>query len=686
MISGIVYEIKKITKVKPYVVGISCLIFMGVLYFVAECTQGCFDSGFSAKAYKSISADILQGNFGNYESISEAMDDMLSDGIFPQKMYTQNSVSEFKLYQVIEQEINQTKMYNSYIEGVLENSQKGSSGIFAGDKYSRRNNQKVYRDYRGLSGLTVAFSGSFGIWKFMQSDLWDVLLFIIILLVAYGIFVSDYENGCIKLINTYRLKGVNSYISKMCAGMLITGVIHMSMYIFRFVVACISYGKTDLSQPVQSLYGAYTTSLNISIGMSCILFVLLKLVVIWSLFLVVSLVGIVLRNLKSFYFVLCALSGIFIYVYKMIDANSYLAYFKWINPVSFLSAYNVLFEYRNINICGMPVYYPVLCIITAIITGIVSVLLGIYASKKFHYIKKVRIRKKSKKVCSSIWGYEAKKMWICQKGLIVCVVYLVIGIVTYRPVSDRLYMKDEMNYKYYILEVEGTYTDDKMAILLDEEKRLKDIEEKLELMTGQIDATVLDYYNNELEKSTALNEVINYGCYLRDNGGDFVYGKGYGMLLGKDEGKVLLFIHILGGLALMSFVTVVMLQYDKSIGMDKLINISANKHKSVKSKNLNILVIGFTVWLITFVPWIYNVLSVFGVKSIAAPASSITYLSECPHIISIGGIIGIVYGAFCVYLCINGYIAKLICRYIDDTITAAVLTFIIGMIPVIALY
>jgi hypothetical protein len=462
--------------------------------------------------------------------------------------------------------------------------------------------------------------------------------------------------------------------------MLITGVIHCVMYLFRFAVVYFSYGQVDLSQPVQSMYGAYTTSLPVSIGGACVLFVLLKLLVLLSLFLGIALAGILLRNLKSYFIVIFVIAGIFAGAYKMLDGNSYLSYFKWINPVSFLSVESVLFQYKNINIGGIPVSYSVLCIIISMLISAACIALGVYGCSKSDYGK-------IKSGCgTSVFTYEAKKMWVCQKALVICGLYLLLGIVTYKPVSDRLYTKDEISYKYYISEVEGPYTEEKMSVLQGEAKRLEDIEEKLADSAGQMDATVLDYYQNELAKAVSLQEVMNYGAYLSEKGGSFVYEKGYRMLLGKDEGRTQLLIYMVVGLALMALLTVTMLQFDKSVGMNKIIHISANRPKAQRAKQINILFAGVVVWLITFAPWIYNVLSVFGTQGIAAPAFSLRFFDRWPGFVSVGGVIGIFYGAILIYIWLSGYLANLICKYINDTITAAVLAFVISMIPIVVIY
>jgi hypothetical protein len=247
-----------------------------------------------------------------------------------------------------------------------------------------------------------------------------------------------------------------------------------------------------------------------------------------------------------------------------------------------------------------------------------------------------------------------------------------------------LYTKEEIYYKYYVTQVQGTYTDEKMETLSGEQQRLDDISALLETETN---ATVASYYMTELEKRAGLESAISYAAYVKENGDFIIYEKGYELLIGKDKGRLALLLCRLASLAVVCLLSVTIWNYDKSTGMEKLIQISKTGNRRLnRQKYANVLLGCFLIFLMTYLPWIYNVNSVFGLQGIHAQARSMEMFSHIPAQISVLFLYGIYYLGHFLYLCLTGCLGKCYIKRVGNYMGAVLLLFVTSMIPAVILY
>jgi hypothetical protein len=191
----------------------------------------------------------------------------------------------------------------------------------------------------------------------------------------------------------------------------------------------------------------------------------------------------------------------------------------------------------------------------------------------------------------------------------------------------------------------------------------------------------------ELEKRVGLESAISYATYVKENGDSIIYEKGYELLIGKDKGRLALLLCRLASLAVVCLLSVSVWNYDMSTGMEKLIQVSKTGNKRlVRHKYANVLLGCFVVFLLTFLPWIYNVYSVFGLHEIHAQARSMEMFSHVPAPISVLLLYGIYYLGHFLYLCLTGCLGKCYTKRVGNYMGAVMLLFVTSMIPVVMLY
>jgi hypothetical protein len=88
----------------------------------------------------------------------------------------------------------------------------------------------------------------------------------------------------------------------------------------------------------------------------------------------------------------------------------------------------------------------------------------------------------------------------------------------------------------------------------------------------------------------------------------------------------------------------------------------------------------------TYLPWIYNVNSVFGLQGILAQARSMEMFSNVPAQISVLFLYGIYYLGHFLYLCLIGCLGKCYIKRVGNYMGAVLLLFVTSMIPAVILY
>lgn len=198
---------------------------------------------------------------------------------------------------------------------------------------------------------------------------------------------------------------------------------------------------------------------------------------------------------------------------------------------------------------------------------------------------------------------------------------------------------------------------------------------------------MIAYYSRQLEKEPGLKKAVAYGKYLNKNGGDFIYEQGYHILFGKGDGKFALFLCRCASLMLMALLSVLIWYIEQTGRMNCLIRISTCGTKKTDCyKYGNVMLSGMIVAVITYIPWVYNVFSVFGCAGLSSPANSLQMFFRVPVWVPLSAVIIAFFVLHMLYLWAIGFITKVLSRVIKNGLVAAVLLFGFGILPILLLW
>ena len=670
---------------------VSCMLFTAKLYSVNAGDR------FLPASYRALTEAVDKENL---EETCEALDRTLNAMQWeyrePETMYTSSLREEIFLYMQVLGEVRQAVTYRDYVENILAESKKqGSVSLFEHDERRIRSVEKTVWDFEGMGSVEVAFEASRGVNLFMETDWQDLLSVAAVMILVAGLLSAESESGRMKVISGTLLGRRHTAYAKYAAGLMILTIYEAAAYAYRFVAAAVSYGMGRMDALFQSVYGAFGCTLRITTGEALLLFLLFKFLVIFSAYSLLFLITMYVKYAKLVYCVGLSIAGIGVLLYDLIDMRSYLSALKWINPAAAFHTDSLLMDYRNLSIGGYPVGYRELMMgVCLFMIGLTLFFTGYwypkmrYAGRKAVseclYAKAEGIFSKMSGV-HSLGGYEFRKWSFYQRGLLVCLAALAVGLFVYEPAGERLYTVREIYYRDYVKQAEGPYHKEKLEFLYGEQERLDEAEEKLSDPDGEYTNAALEYYRRESEKREGLCAVIEYGEYLKEKKGSFfIYEQGYELLLGEGEGGVRLFWYRTFALA----VSIVLFSFiwgiESETGMEALLAVSAAGRKKLNAKKrVQVLLAGTVVFCIVYIPWIYSVLSVFGTAGLFGPAYSMMRFSGLPHWMPLIGVLLLFYLRHLCYLWIAGLVMQYVYKKQRMMLPSALITLAVFMIPIL---
>jgi len=698
MIKQICFELKKIIKSPQIFFSIVGLLLVCGIFFECKIEIPELGSGFSTEGYHKIVKE-LKGSSGDkvYKRVSDSYKNMMQGIAETEIKYEKNYSRELNLYGQVIKEFGQSEDYPKYVQTVLDNSQKAGISLFDESDGTQREQEKVQKDFQKMTETKPHFLGTYAVEMYMKTDLWDLAVVAIVMILVHSCILAEVEENKICLLRCTKNGRAKTAYAKFISGSVLLFCVQFIMYVLRFVLAGIAYRFPKFTEAFQSVLGTSGCTLKISIGQAMLLVFILKVFVTIVLFAVFFTAALLLRNTWKFYIIGLGIMAVSWILFSQIDANSFLAILKWLNPAAFLAVDSIISDYRNLMIFGYPIgYMPFVLIVCAMFLEICICTIGKLYCNVMPFREKSGLEKIfALRECIAgrllgghgLWGYECRKWSFYQKGIWFCVFYMIIGFIVYQPVSERLFTKEEIYYKYYVKQVEGKYTEEKMKSLYAKEKKLSAINKKIEKNGGKYTGAVIAYYSRQLEKEPGLKKVVAYGKYLNKNGGDFIYEQGYHILFGKGDGKFALFLCRCASLMLMALLSVLIWYIEQTGRMNCLIRISTCGTKKTDCyKYGNVMLSGMIVAVITYIPWVYNVFSVFGCAGLSSPANSLQMFFRVPVWIPLSAVIIAFFVLHMLYLWAIGFITKVLSRVIKNGLVAAVLLFGFGILPILLLW
>lgn len=695
-------EIKKLFGNRRVVGFILCFMSLHILLFTAKAMDSS-GNNFSFSSYRRLVSDIDTSRLSDeYESLKTEKDNIIFNGE-QEPRYTYSRPSEYALYSLVLEEIEQILGYDDYLNFVLENNKgKSNISIFIKDKFSIRNEEKTRDDFQRVGYNQVTFSGTHGINLITKTDISDLIGLILITIFAVSLVTLENEESTMVLLRSTPYGRKRTAYSKYLLGLILSFITILLMYAYKLILIGLTYGFGDLHGSIQSVLGYSSCPFSLSIKEYLLLYIGLKLFVYKLMYSVFFFIGISFSQSRQVYVSIVLVLGISALFYYGIDQYHWLQYLKWLNPLAFLNAEYLITQYKNINILGYPFSYISVALIT--LTGL-TICFGFLSIRGFcrNTLSEGRaILPIKQKLLDKLQGLikvnrifpkkivlffsELKKGWIFEKGIILFALVAVIVYITYEPMTERLYKLKDIYYKQYVKELEGEFTKEKLEYLYDELKEIHKAQDELSNSEGYSESA-LYFLRKKIEKEEGLLEAISYAEYLQEtDGGSFVYSRGYDLLLGADDSnRDRLKLNILAVL-LMIGLTIPIWGIEEWSGMKQILRISYDGRKwTFAFKYFNMIVTGLASFAVIYIPWIYKVYKAYGFGGLDYPVISIRRLATYPDSLTIAHLIIGFYFLHLVYLWIVGIGVRFINKGLKSHIITAIAGGAIFLAPILLL-
>ncbi|HKM33859.1 MAG TPA: hypothetical protein VJY54_03850 [Lachnospiraceae bacterium] len=577
-----------------------------------------------------------------YRVLYEELDGMTNDLAYQELLARQeketNSYSVNRLLSDVMIEVEANLLYSEYVKNVAESAEvmKKVSLFSEQDDYSNRNIIKTADAYKAIPKIVPRVDPVRGITMATTFIGTDLIAIGFLFFIVFSMITREKELGQLLVTRTTHYGRKQHGICKIGVCLFSTVLITGILWGINLLVAQILYGIGDLNRPIQSVYQFRTCTLAITVGQYLILFFIIKTI---SLFLITLLsfgAASICRTAIKLYILLFGIMGIEVFLYYTIPQNSYLCLGKYINFIAFLNSNTILTEYLNLNVAGYPIWYLPVYISVAVLGSIILGIWGIRAYSRQSAIPptasgKPKLTGLFTGKSNSLFLQECYKVFLGGRTFWILATYVLFQLVTYKPTREYFEDNDAVIYKQYMLQLEGMYTEEKQEMLDAKEQYFKKVDEEIrtQLCNHPENSDVLGMkYSEEKKEYTAFLDVLRHADYIKGNGGGFVYDTGY-RILTNDEiagGKNKL-LAIMANLLLILCITYVY-SIEYQTGMNVLLRSSAKGRGLLNRRKvlLGSLII-FIIYMATYVPFFYSILTVYGTRGIDMPVCSMEHMS-----------------------------------------------------------
>ena len=596
--------------------------------------------------------------------------------------YTKDSMTEQELLSDVLAEIESCLNYDNYLKNIDDTAaQMTSISIFAdSDTFSYKNIAKTPDDFKHLKGSELKIGPSRGISMatgFVATDLIGLLM---IMTIVVTIVTREKELNQIILSKTTYKGRLNLGVSKLFTCLFAALISVIILYAINFLVSYFTYGFGDLTRQIQSVYDFNGSSLKISVLDYFVLFLFAKLIVYCVFAGLIYLVTVCSRSAVQVYGILILSIAAEAVLYYTIPSTSYLCPLKYINILAYSNTKDLFANYLNLNLFGQPINYIVVFLISIIILLIIFSILSVYVFSHQRIIKsrstrsiisKFRIFKGRN---TNLFLQECYKIFIGGKALLILIAFAVAVVITYEPMKEDFKSVDDVYYKQYMLEYEGKYTSQKQQMIDDEEQKFIDAENNISDLSENSDDNflIIMKYQKLLDSQEAFEQVKEHAEYLKTTeNGEFIYDSGYKLLTGDESSGNKDLTLGLTAMAIVVCCLVYIYSIEYQTGSNVLLRTSSKGRGNIfLYKFLIGLIIITAIYILTYAPYFYNVLSAYGTSGINAPAYSIEALSSFNMSIK----------SYLIMICIGRYVslilAMLIIFWLSSKLRSLILTFL----------
>ncbi|RJG26552.1 hypothetical protein [Paenibacillus thiaminolyticus] len=396
--------------------------------------------------------------------------------------------------------------------------------------YSYRNIGKTVQDFEPLRGLPLQLGLEEGLTSGTRLQSTDMCLAALLFLLCIILFQVEKEEGLTRLLRSTRNGLLGLWGAKWVVLSLLTVLLSFLYHGSILVVSEQLYGFGDLHRYIQSMPSFQGAVEALTAGQFLVLYLVLKvaanLLFAWTL----AALFLLFRRAGGIYLATIALLGISFLSYSVIHPNSYLNMLKYMNVVAFYDSFQLLADYRNLNVFGYPVKKTTL---TCWIGGAVMILFPVLCA--WLYVSDTGIGSRlpwdrwrgrlnaawfKLRRTNSILMHEGYKLFISGK----CILLLVLaGVIVYQQIDwdERRFEYDSIVYNRYLDRISGIINEDKLNFLQEEREKYDNLPRLFaywydQYMSGSIDFTAYNTEKVKLEEFAKQAKAFQYIEQQRD--------------------------------------------------------------------------------------------------------------------------------------------------------------------------
>ncbi|MBR5178891.1 MAG: hypothetical protein IKW90_08855 [Lachnospiraceae bacterium] len=579
-----------------------------------------------------------------YKEAFQKMDGMQlgeAYALYADKEYDMMDFSrEAFLNKAVRDELEEQLTYEDYLAGITDEAERLTSvSIFADkDSFLYRNAIKtsgVYEKLKGKIGIEPGPSKGLELWS--GNGVTGLIIILVLLVMINEIVLKDRESGQLNLLFTMdKGRGTHGFIKLL--------VCCTSAFAVTFIVLLTAFftsgyiiGNGDVTRSVQSVTGLKGCTMETSVLGYMLVYFLVLSVTAAVLSIIIFLTASVLKSSVAVYLTVAAIFGTEAVLYYLIGENSYLAFLKEFNLMSFMDTGRYLSVYGNVSIFGYPVNRFVFVMVSLIL--LISVFLPL-AIKAYSVQTTVTVRKSRKSkgwlkcpVPKSVspFLHEAYKLLICGGTLWVLLLFAGYQAAGYTPVREYFENEDSLYYKKYALMFEGPVTEETVKAINAEKNRFKEIEEEMRKVLAEcppeLASSISMQYQEQLKPKMGFEMFVSRVEQLKHSGAYIVYDTGYRLLtfdkLAKSKEITL---GITAGIML-----VLTLSYlfagDDRLYIERVTSVTLNGRRALFLKKviLGSLVV-LVIYCLNYLPYILSTLTVYGSGGLGFPTQSVRNL------------------------------------------------------------
>lgn len=543
-----------------------------------------------------------------------------------------------------EQQIEKIQGYNKYIENISSNANviSGFSLFADNNNYQVKSSKKIVNAYEHVKNVKPKSGNYAAIEKATEIGFSDIIVLIAMLQCVIIIMSIDRKHGMLILLKSCRQGRTGLALGKI-GGLLMASVcVEIFTFLVHLLTLIVAFGCGDLTAPIQSIPDFYESALPINILTYLIIFVLLKIAVVFSYTLFIFLIAVLCDNSGIIY----AITGVVIGVSAVVSLNIMwdyrIAFIKILSPVTLINIKSITEKYYNLNLAGNP--FNVMSVGILIIIGYIALfttLSTMFFNRKnvFHIeIKKFKGKQKNRQKKSiGMLAMEYKKLLITNKGILMLLVLCIIQGAILSNVNTTI-DGDQKYYSNYMDDIEGTVSESKEEYIQKEKDYFKDVTKKYkrkqtQYLQGKITGSELSIAENQyitkMMPNVAFKKVLKRQKYLkklnRDRGiqGWYVNDIGINYLIHPNRiyNEKIAWIFMM---LIMSVMVVICMAYEEQTGMDRLSDTTMfGGRKLLNKKIIASVTVSLLIFAISNLPFLILVIRSYHFSGVMAPINSL---------------------------------------------------------------